>query len=190
MQRPRLRAGRTGKACSGRGGEKRGKVATSAPRYSGQGFSLRGEKGRYVLPPAFRNAIAPTPQAPRVLCLAKHDRWNCLTGFGLSRTASFETSLDREEERATRLGRDFDRDLRSMQLWGFERIPFDASGRFILPDHLADVGKLRDEVFFHGAGEFFTLWSPDQLDAMGEGWEGPQAACRKLADDAAKGRRK
>jgi len=165
-------------------------VAEGPNGYSGQGFSLKGEKNRLALPAAFRKAVTDSSAGERVLCLAKHDRWKCLTGFGLSRTASFETALDREEERATRLGRDFDRDLRSMQLWGFERIPFDASGRFILPDHLADVGKLRDEVFFHGAGEFFTLWGPDELYAMGEGWEGPQAACRKLADDAAKGRRK
>jgi MraZ protein len=77
-----------------------------------------------------------------------------------------------------------------MQLWGFEQVPFDASGRFVLPDHLAELGNLRDEVFFHGAGEFFTLWSPAELYAMGEGWEGPQAACRNLAGDAAKGRKK
>ena len=97
--------------------------------YSGQGFSLRGEKNRLALPAAFRKAVTESSGNERVLCLAKHDRWKCLTGFGLARTASFESQLDREEERATRLGREFDRDLRSMQLWGFEQVPFDASGR-------------------------------------------------------------
>lgn len=157
--------------------------------YSGQGFSLRAEKNRIALPAAFRKAVADSSGGERLLCIAKHDRWKCLTGFGLSRSAGFDAYLDREEDRATRLGRDFDRDLRSMQLWGFEQVPFDASGRFVLPDHLAELGNLRDAVFFHGAGEFFTLWSPAELDAMGEGWEGPQAACRKLAADAAKGRK-
>ena len=166
-------------------------MAASAPGYSGQGFSLRGEKGRYVLPPAFRNAIAPVADAPRTLCLAKHDRWNCLTGFGLARTAGFNAMLEREEERATRLGQDFDRDLRAMQLWGFAEVPFDASGRFVLPDHLGELGKLRDGVYFQGAGDFFTLSAPEVLFAMGVGWEGPQAACRKLQGDAAgKGKRK
>jgi MraZ protein len=165
-------------------------VAERAIGYSGQGFSLRGEKNRLALPAAFRKAVTASSGDERLLCLAKHDRWKCLTGFGVSRTNSFESYLDREEERATRLGRDFDRDLRSMQLWGFEKVPFDASGRFVLPDHLAELGNLGDEVFFHGAGEFFTLWSPAELDAMGEGWDGPRAACRKLARDAAKGRRK
>ena len=165
-------------------------MAGNAGNYSGQGFSLRGEKNRLALPAAFRKTVTDSSGGERVLCIAKHDRWKCLTGFGLSRTAGFEAQLDREEDRATRLAKDFDRDLRSMQLWGFEQLPFDSSGRFVLPDHLAELGNLRDEVFFHGAGEFFTLWSPEQLYAMGEGWEGPQAACRKLAGDNAKGRRK
>ena len=167
-----------------------GEVAERVDGYSGQGFSLKAEKNRLALPAAFRKAVADSSGGERVLCLAKHDRWKCLTGFGLARTASFEGQLEREEERATRLGKDFDRDLRSMQLWGFEQVPFDASGRFVLPDHLAELGNLRDEVFFHGAGDFFTLWSPEQLFAMGEGWEGPQAACRNLAGDAAKARKK
>jgi MraZ protein len=164
-------------------------VALNAAGYGGQGFSLRGEKNRLTLPAAFRKPVADSSGGERILCLAKHERWKCLAGFGLSRTAGFDALLDREEERATRLNRDFDRDLRSMQLWGFEQVPFDASGRFVLPDHLAGLGNLRDEVFFHGAGEFFTLWSPAELYAMGEGWEGPQAACRKLSGDAGKGRK-
>ena len=165
-------------------------MAKAPAGYRGQGFSPRGDKGRYVLPPAFRNAIAPTDRDPRTLCLAKHDRWNCLTGFDIARTETFEAQLDREQDSAISLKKEFDRDLRSTQLWSFIDVPFDASGRFVLPDHLAELGNLRDEVFFHGAGEFFTLWSPDELAAMGQGWEGPQAACRKLAADIAKGRKK
>lgn len=169
-------------------GEVAGKTVSG---YSGQGFSPRGEKGRYVLPPAFRNAIAPNQNDARVLCLARHDRWKCLTGFGLSRTDSFEAQLDREEESALRLGREFDRELRSIQLWTFSEIPFDASGRFVLPDHLGELCGIGGAICFLGAGQFFTLWAPDQLYAMGQGWEGQQAVCRKLeADAAAKGKRK
>lgn len=150
--------------------------------YSGQGFSQKGEKNRFVLPPAFRKAVAESSDG-KVLCLAKHERWNCLTGFGLSRRDELETQIDREEERALRLGRDFDADLRRLQLFGFAEIPFDASGRFIMPDHLAGLGCLTGGVYFHGAGSFFTLWNPEELYRMGEGWEGAQAACRALAGE-------
>jgi MraZ protein len=157
--------------------------------YSGQGFSPRGEKGRYVLPPAFRNAIAPGKDDDRTLCLAKHDRWNCLIGFGLSRKDTFDAQLDREEENAVRRGEPFDRELRSTQLWTFSEIPFDASGRFVMPDHLAELCDIADGICFLGGGQFFTLWAPGQLYAMGAGWEGQQAVCRKLEADA-KGKRK
>jgi MraZ protein len=159
--------------------------------YRGQGFSLRGEKGRYVLPPSFRKAIAPTEDDPRILCLTRHAKWNCLSGFGLSRTDSFPALLDREEENALRLGKDFDRDTRDTQLWTFSEIPFDASGRFVLPDHLAELGAIEDAICFLGGSDSFTLWNPERLYEMGEGWQGPQAMCRKLAEDAsAKGKRR
>lgn len=164
-------------------------MAKAPAGYSGQGFSPRGEKGRYVLPPAFRNAIAPTTGDARTLCLAKHDRWNCLTGFGLARTESFDMQAGREEDNAIRLGKEFDRELRLTQLWSFSEVPFDASGRFVLPDHLAELCAIGEGICFLGGGQFFTLWAPKQLYAMGQGWEGPQAMCRKLETDA-KGKRK
>ncbi len=166
-------------------------AARSVSGYSGQGFSPRGEKGRYVLPPAFRNAIAPGKDDERILCLGKHDRWDCLVGFGLSRTAMFEAQLDREEDNAVRLGKEFDREQRSTQLWTFSEIPFDASGRFVMPDHLGELCGIGEGICFLGGGQFFTLWAPKRLYAMDAGWEGQQAVCRKLeADAAAKGKRK
>ncbi|RKF21296.1 division/cell wall cluster transcriptional repressor MraZ [Altericroceibacterium spongiae] len=157
--------------------------------YSGQAFSLRGEKSRYVLPPAFRKPVTESSDG-RILCLAKHERWNCLTGFGLSRRGELETQIDREEERALRLGRDFDRDMRAMQLYGFSQLPFDASGRFVMPDHLAELGRLEKGVFFQGAGSFFLLWNPEELYQMGPGWEPAQAACRQLeTENAARGKK-
>ena len=79
--------------------------------YSGQDFSLKGEKGRFVLPSAFRKTVAQSSDG-KTLCLDKHHRWNCLVGFGLSRESELEDQLEREEERAFRLGKDFDVDAR------------------------------------------------------------------------------
>jgi len=167
-------------------------VAQRPTGYRGQGFSLRGEKGRYVLPPSFRKVFADNGEE-RILCIAKHDKYPCLTAYGLSRTDTFESLLDKEEESAIRRNVDFDRDLRSMQLWGFAEIPFDTSGRFILPDHLAELGGLTGAIYFQGGGQFLTLWDPERLYAMGTGWDGAQATCRAFEADAAsksKGKRK
>ncbi len=160
--------------------------------YSGQAYSPAGDKGRFVLPPAFRKAVKESSGGAKTLCLVKHERWNCLMGFGLSRRGELEQQLDREEENAFRAGRtDFDRDLRSLQLFGFTEVPFDDSGRFIMPDHLRTLGKVGEGLYFQGGGRFFTIWSPDELARMGAGWESAQAACQHLvAEAAAKGSRK
>lgn len=158
--------------------------------YSGQAYSPAGDKGRFVLPPSFRKAVKESSQG-RILCLDKHDRWNCLVGFGLSRNDELEAQLDREEERALRLGRDFDRDLRAVQLFGFTQVPFDESGRFIMPEHLRTLGRVGDGLYFQGAGRFFTIWNPAELARMGEEWEAAQAACANLVAEAqAKARQK
>ena len=159
-----------------------GEVSQRVQGYGGQGFSLRGAKSRFVLPPAFRKAVA--GEGERILCIAKHDRWPCLTGFGLARTETFDAQIDREEEAALRLGRDFDREMRQVQLWGFTEIPFDASGRFVLPDHLGELGGLDAAIYFQGAGNFITMWDPARLYDLGDGWEGEQATCRKLSAEA------
>lgn len=165
-------------------------VAQVTFTYSGQGFSLQGDKSRFVLPPQFRKTVKESSGGSKVLCLAKHERWKCLTGFGLSRRDDFAAQLDREEEMAARLDKPFDRDMRSMQLYGFVEVPFDDSGRFVIPDHLARLAGLGDQLYFQGAGAFFMIWGPDHLGAMGEGWEGAQSACTDLVAEAlAKGRK-
>ncbi len=156
--------------------------------YNGQAYSPAGEKGRFVLPPAFRKAVKESSGGNRTLCLAAHDRFDCLIGFGLSRTEKLDVQLDREEERAIRLGlHDFDREVRAAQLFGFEQLPFDDSGRFVMPEHLRDLGKVGDGLYFQAAGEFFFVWSPEELARMGSEWKGAQAACAKLIAAAKKG---
>ena len=164
-------------------------MADKPIRYNGKGFSLRGEKNRFVLPACLRKDVIASSGGERILCLIKHDRWPCLTGFGRSRIDAFDEILDKLEEKATRIGKDFDRDARSMLLYGYEEVPFDQSGRFVLSEDLSDMGKIGDEVFFHGAGEFLTLWNPDELYAMGDEVAAAQASCRKWQSDAAKARK-
>ncbi len=156
--------------------------------YSGQGFSQLGEKGRFVLPPDFRKAVRDSGEGERILCLAKHDRWKCLVGFGLSRLGTFEAQLDREERIALDRSQPFDREMRAAQLYGFARVPFDDSGRFVMPERFFKLGNVADQLFFQGGGAFFTLWNPAELAGMGGGWEDAQGACAEFAAQAAAGK--
>lgn len=156
--------------------------------YNGQAYSPSGDKGRFVLPPAFRKAVKESSGGNRTVCLAAHDRFDCLVGFGLSHIDKLEAQLDREEERAIRLGlADFDRDVRAAQLFGFEQLPFDDSGRFVMPEHLRELGKVADGLYFQAAGDRFFVWSPPELYRMGPEWKSAQAACAKLVNAATKG---
>lgn len=162
-----------------------GTMASQPYSYNGTGFSLLRDKGRFVLPPQFRKTVKESSGDRPVLCLDKHDRWSCLIGFGLSRKDGFEAQLDREEDLAAKRNADFDRELRGVQLNGFAQMPFDESGRFVLPDYLAELAHVQDQLYFQGAGPFFVIFSPAELAKMGAGWEGAQAACRQLAAEAA-----
>lgn len=156
--------------------------------YSGQAFSPAGDKGRFVLPSAFRKAVKESSGGNRILCLAVHDRFDCLVGFGLSRTDQLHAQLDREEERAIRMNDfNFDREVRAQQLFGFEQLPFDDSGRFVMPEHLRELGKVEGGLYFQGAGNFFFVWNPEELMRMGPEWKGAQASCAKLVAAAKKG---
>ena len=144
--------------------------------FSGQAFSPAGDKGRFVLPPLFRSAVKDSSDG-RVLCLDKHPRFSCLVGFGLSRMDELEAQLDREEDRA---GPEFDRDTRAAQLFGFARVPFDDSGRFVLPDHLRTLGNIDGAMFFQGGGRSFTIWNPAELMQMDDAWAAAKAACAQF----------
>lgn len=151
--------------------------------YSGQAYSPAGDKGRFVLPPLFRKAVKES-SGSRILCINKHDRWTCLVGFGLSRKQEFEQQLDREEEMAFKFERPFDRDTRASQLNGFAELPFDDSGRFVMPPFLRELANVEDGLFFLGGGRFFTIWTPEELYQMGDDWAAAKAACKALVAEA------
>jgi MraZ protein len=171
--------------------EREGAVA-SLHRYNGQAYSPAGDKGRYVLPPAFRKAVKESSGGSKTLCLAVHDRYNCLIGFGLSRVDEFDEQLEKEEQRAIATGNtDFDPDARAGQLYGFEQVPFDDSGRFVMPEQFRDLDLAGDGLYFHGSGKFFMVWKPEELEQMGNDFRGAKAACKsQMAKAAAKGGKK
>ncbi len=94
-----------------------------------------------------------------------------------------QQQLDREFEVALQQGREFDYDTRSNELFGMEQIPFDASGRFVMPSWLAKVGHVTDGLFFRGAGRFFTIWNPEELYKMGPEMAAAKIACETMVGE-------
>lgn len=147
--------------------------------YSGQGFSLQRDKNRFVLPAPFRSTLKES-SGRAIVCLAKHDQWDCMIGYGLSRVDEFPAMIEREQQIALQAGEKFNADMRSMDLYTFHEVPFDGSGRFILPDPLVTSAGIADQLYFHGAGFFFTAWNPEALAKMGDELKSAQAICASL----------
>ena len=149
--------------------------------YSGQGFSPKGDKERYLLPASFRKGVSESSAGKNLLLVAKHPTWECLVGYGESRREGLMAEIDRDHEMAVRAGQPFDRDMRYFQLFDCAEIGFDNSGRFIIPAHLKALVGIGDGIYFQGSGPFFTLWAPDVLARQqGPQWASAQAACASL----------
>ena len=172
---------------AGRGhfeGRGTGGVSDLSVIYSGQDFSHRGDKDRYVLPANFRKTVA-LSSTGNTLLVSKHARRDCLIGFGESRRAGLQAQIDREYELALAAGKPFDRDLAYFQAFEATPITFDNSGRFVIPKHLRDLVGIASGIYFHGSGPFFTLWAPAVLEAQaGPEWASARAACAHFATKA------
>ena len=160
-------------------------------QYWGQGFSPRGEKNRFVLPADFRADVRTASGGQRLLCLDKHPRLPAMVGFGLDRTRFFHFEMEEEKLRAKDEGETFSRELFMAQLSGFRRTGFDESGRFVLPAYLSEMVEVGGGLYFHGGGNYFTIWPPEVLFAMPPAWDTIKASCRAMmAETATKERRK
>ena len=154
--------------------------------YNGFYYSPAGDKGRYVLPPAIRKAVKESSGGAKTLCLGIEGEDECLTGFGTSRIDTLQQELNDARERAVRMNdTTFDYKARAQALFGFEQVPFDDSGRFVMPEYLRDLGMVGEGLFFQGAGDFFLVWDPEVLFKQGPSYRAAQASCRKLMAEAA-----
>jgi len=131
--------------------------------YSGSAISAIDDKGRLSVPAFLRKNLVDSSDG-RTLCLGTHEKWDCLVGFGLSRKADMLTEIDKQWEAAIARGESFDKDAAGARKFSsLQDLSFDASGRFILPPQLREIGNLEGNVLFHGIGTTFCLWNPQTL---------------------------
>jgi MraZ protein len=50
-----------------------------------------------------------------------------------------------------------------------------------MPEGLAAVAGIEDQIFYQGAGTFFLLWSPEELARADGDWKGARTICERLA---------
>jgi MraZ protein len=147
--------------------------------FSGNILSVADSKGRFALPSAMRALVRQGSGGEPLLCLNTHASWPCLTGFGTIAKQQMLADIDREEERMTRLGRDYDRDAAMMRAFAMvEDVGFDEGGRFFLPLVLRLYAKIGDKVMLVAMGRQITLWHPETLLATDIGNPAVHVAAR------------
>lgn len=131
--------------------------------YRGHALQAIDGKGRVAVPAALRAAIERNSD-DRVMVLAKAPGAPFLIGADAGYLAIDHERQQRAEARALDAGREIDSaNIARLAFGGSVDLPFDASGRFILPGYYRDKASLADLAFFIGTGDRFEIWAPQIL---------------------------
>lgn len=150
--------------------------------FSGYGFSLRDEKGRFAIPVDFRSDLKLSSDGKKTICLDIHPDWECASAFGLSRRRSLKDLLEQAREEARDNGEKFNRLELTAQLTGFSKVGFDDSGRFTMPPDLMEDCGIDDALYWHAVDDHIVLFNPEVLYDRGPRFM--RSRCRRAERDA------
>lgn len=131
-----------------------------------RGHALQGidAKGRVGIPAPMRATIERNGGG-QMLLLGINAASGCLTGADTLLSEIEFDRIAREQERALEHDRAPRLTPNTQELFGIaDDVPFDASGRFILPLFNREEAGLTDLAFFLGRGDHFEIWDPQRLD--------------------------
>lgn len=138
--------------------------------YQGYALQLVDEKGRVAIPSSLRatliarNPAGLDPKDASIVVIGFHERDACLIGYDTAYGDQLFERLDaRAQAHANDEGAPADRIVRA-GIAG-EPLPFDASGRFILPAFPRKRCGIGKYAFFYGMGNRFEIWDPARLIA-------------------------
>jgi MraZ protein len=129
--------------------------------FQGSALNAVDAKGRVSVPAFLRSVIERRGDA-RTIVLAKHDRFACLSAYDPAYAALRHEKLERLlEKQETDPAAELEYARRTMMAFGAtEEVPYDSSGRIIVPPMMRRKGQLDDLALFVGVGETFQIWNP------------------------------
>jgi MraZ protein len=132
--------------------------------FQGSALNAVDAKGRVSVPAFLRTVIERRGDA-RTIVLAKHSQFACLDAYDPAyaalKHAKLERLLEKLEENADAQLVYQQRNL--MAFAATEEVPYDSSGRVLLPPMMRRKGGLADLALFLGTGETFQIWNPQTL---------------------------
>ncbi len=129
--------------------------------FQGSALNAVDAKGRVSVPAFLRQVIERRGDA-RNIVLAKHDHFTALSAYDPAYAALKHSKLERLlEKQETDPSNDLEHARRTMMAFGAtEEVPYDSSGRVIIPPMMRRKGGIEDLALFIGVGETFQLWNP------------------------------
>jgi len=137
----------------------RGRALELEHLFNGSALNAVDAKGRLSVPAFIRSVVERRSDAKAII-VGVHEIDPCLTAYD----RNYARNLFNENERR-RLGEE-DRDpqahfARARRTFGVtEEVPYDSSGRIILPPMMRRKGRIDDLALFVGVGGTFEIWNP------------------------------
>lgn len=129
--------------------------------FQGSALNAVDAKGRVSVPAFLRSVIERRGDA-RTITLAKHEAFPALSAYDPAYAAlkhgKLERLLEKEETSPDAM---LDYEQRNLMAFAAtEEVPYDTSGRIVLPPMMRRKGQIEDLALFLGAGETFQVWNP------------------------------
>ena len=129
--------------------------------FQGSALNAVDAKGR-VSVPAFLRAVIERRGDARTIVLAKHDAFPALSAYDPAYAALKHSKIERLlEKQETDPAAELEYARRTMMAFGAtEEVPYDSSGRIIVPPMMRKNGQLDDLALVIGVGEPVQIWNP------------------------------
>ncbi len=127
--------------------------------FNGSALNAVDAKGRLSVPAFIRSVIERRSDA-RAIIIGAHEIDPCLTAYDRNhaRALYVENERRRLNEEAANPSAHFARARRTFGVT--EEVPYDSSGRIILPPMMRRKGRIEDLALFVGVGGTFEIWNP------------------------------
>jgi MraZ protein len=150
--------------------------------YQGGGLGLVDDKGRVAIPNALRSILAENAPRPDgkdggTIIVAVHEDQPCLMAYDPAYLAELKMELDRRAELSRGPDGKIDPNIKRGGANG-EAVPFDGSGRFIMPGFPRFHAGIGQNAFFWGTFDYIEIWDPATLLATPGVAPAMVSACR------------
>ena len=133
--------------------------------FQGSALNAVDAKGR-VSVPAFLRSVVERRGDARTIVLAKHEHFACLSAYDPAYAALKHAKLERLLDKEEAGNPDAQLEYQQRNLIAFaasEEVPYDSSGRIVLPPMMRRKGGIVDLALYLGTGETFQIWNPQAL---------------------------